>query len=123
MGGLLALMLADRHPGDVRKMVIVDSLPFYSALFNPAATAESSKPIAEGLKQQFAAMTPEQFAAGTQQSAAAMVKSPDGLKLVTASSVSSDRAVFAEAMAEDMTTDLRADVEFDQDADAGAVSV
>lgn len=110
MGGLLALMLADRHPGDVRRMVIVDSLPFYSVLFNPAATAENSKPIAEGLKAQFSGMSADEFAAGTQKSAAAMVKSPEGLKLVTASSVASDRAVFAEAMAEDMTTDLRADV-------------
>jgi pimeloyl-ACP methyl ester carboxylesterase len=35
MGGLLAMMLAEKYPADVKKMVIVDTLPFYALLSSP----------------------------------------------------------------------------------------
>ena len=35
MGGLAALMLAEAHPGDAGKLMIVDSLPFIGTLFAP----------------------------------------------------------------------------------------
>jgi pimeloyl-ACP methyl ester carboxylesterase len=110
LGGLLALMLADKYPGDVRKMVIVDTLPYYAVLFNPAATVESIKPMAEGMKQQLVAAPADKYAAMQEPMMAAMVKDPAGLKLVVASSLASDRAVVAEAMAEDLETDLRGEV-------------
>ena len=110
LGGTMTLMLLDRHPGDLQKAVIVDALPFLTALYNPAATVETSKPIADGIKAQVTGLPADQFAAFAQQSEGNMVKSPEMLKQVVASSVASDRAVFAEAMAEDMTTDLRGDV-------------
>jgi pimeloyl-ACP methyl ester carboxylesterase len=110
LGGLLTLMLADAHPEDVSKLIIVDALPFYTVLFSPAATAETAKPIAEGLKAQITLMSADEFAAMVPQSSAALVKNADGLKLVTAWSLSTDRAVFVDALVEDMTTDLRANV-------------
>ena len=55
LGGLWALMLADKYPGDVRKLVIVDTLPYYAVLFNPAATVETVKPMADSMKTQLAA--------------------------------------------------------------------
>ena len=41
LGGLMGMMLALQHPEDVGKLMIVDSLPFFSALFgaNDAAAA------------------------------------------------------------------------------------
>ncbi len=110
MGGLLTLMLVDKYPADAQKIVIVDSLPFLTALYNPAATAETAKPIADGIKTQMAGATDAQFKAMTQQSIANMVKNPEMQQVATASSLASDRGVFAESMAEDMTTDLRGDV-------------
>ena len=110
LGGLLALMLADKYPGDVRKMVIVDTLPFYAVLFNPAATVETTKPYAEQMKQQMAAIPADQYAAMQGMIAAQMVKDPEGQKLVAASSGASDRAVVVEAMVEDLETDMRANV-------------
>ena len=110
LGGLLALMLADKYPGDVRKMVIVDTLPFYAVLFNPAATVETTKPYAEQMKQQMAAIPADQYAAMQGMIAAQLVKDPAGQKLVAASSGASDRTVVVEAMVEDMLTDLRVDV-------------
>jgi pimeloyl-ACP methyl ester carboxylesterase len=110
MGGLMALMLAIRHPEDVSKIVIVEALPFYAVLFNPAATVESLKPQVEMIKQQMMAMPADQYAAMQPMMAAQMVKNPDGQKLVAASSLASDRAVSVEALVEDMQTDLRAEV-------------
>lgn len=110
LGGLLALMLADKHPEDVSKLIIVDSLPFYSVLFAPEATVEIARQKAEQMKAQLIAMPDDQFAAMVPQSAAGMVKNADAQKLVAASALASDRTVFANAVAEEMTTDLRGDV-------------
>ena len=110
LGGLLALMLAEKYSADVRKMVIVDALPFYAVLFSPDATVESTKPYAEIMRKQMMAVPADQYAAMQSAIAAQMVKDPAGKKLVAASSGTSDRAVVVEAMAEDMQTDLRGDV-------------
>jgi pimeloyl-ACP methyl ester carboxylesterase len=110
LGGLLTLMLADKYPGDVRKMVIVDTLPFYAVLFNPDATVETTKPYADQMRQQMLAIPADQYAAMQGMIAAQLVKDPAGQKLVAASSGTSDRAVVVEAMVEDMQTDLRGDV-------------
>jgi pimeloyl-ACP methyl ester carboxylesterase len=110
LGGLLTLMLADKYPGDVRKMVIVDTLPFYAMLFNPAATVDGVKPQADAIKQQLLSLTPEQYAAMQPMMAAQLVKNTDAQKIVAASSTSTDRAVMVEAMVEDLQTDLRGDL-------------
>jgi pimeloyl-ACP methyl ester carboxylesterase len=107
LGGLLTLMLAEKYPADVKKMVIVDTLPFYALVFSPDATVETVKPMTAGLKQQMLAQTPEQAEAMSSMTANALVLDPTGRKLVAASSVASDRAVFVEAMTEDLQTDLR----------------
>ena len=110
MGGLMTLMLADKYPADVRKMVIVDSLPFYALVFKPDATVDTIKPQAEIIRQQMTAMPADQFSAMQPTLVESMVKNTDAQKLVVASSLSSDRAVFANSMFEDLQTDLRADV-------------
>ncbi|AEU35423.1 alpha/beta fold hydrolase [Granulicella mallensis] len=110
LGGLLTLMLADKHPEDVSKLIIVDSLPFYAVVFNPAATVDTVKPQADAIRQQLIAAPAAQFAAMQPLMVAGMVKNADGQKLVVASSIASDRTVFANAMYEDLQTDLRGDV-------------
>lgn len=110
LGGLLALMLADKHPEDVRAMMIVDALPFYGIVFSKDATVEMLKPQAQAITDKMLAMTPEEFAAVMPMMVGAMVKSPEGVKAVTASSLASDRRVYAHAMVEDMGTDVRPDL-------------
>ena len=64
LGGLLALMLADKYPGDVRKMVIVDTLPFYAVLFNPDATVERRRSrMVDVMRKQMMAVPADQYAA------------------------------------------------------------
>lgn len=107
LGGLLTLMLADKYPGDVAKMMIVDALPFYGLIFNKDATVEMLKPQVEAMAQQVMSMPDEQFAAMLPMTVSMMVKSPEGAKAVTKSSLDSDRTVYAHAMVEDMATDIR----------------
>lgn len=107
LGGLLTLMLEDKYPADVRKAIIVDTLPFYSVLFNPAATVETVKPQADAIKGQMLAVPDDQWAAMAPMMAATLVKNPDAQKLVAAGSIASDRAVTVNAMIEDMETDMR----------------
>jgi pimeloyl-ACP methyl ester carboxylesterase len=107
LGGLWALMLADKYPGDVRKMVIVDTLPYYAVLFSPGATVDAVKPMAAAIKAHMATMSAEEYAAGEKTMIASMAKSDAGQKAAYDSSIASDPAVVAEALYEDLLTDMR----------------
>jgi pimeloyl-ACP methyl ester carboxylesterase len=110
LGGLWALMLAEKYPADVRKLVIVDTLPYYAVLFSPGATVDAVKPMAAAIKGHMATMSAEEYAAGEQTMIPSMAKSEAGQKAAFDSSVASDRAVVAEALYEDLLTDMRGDV-------------
>lgn len=110
LGGLLTLMLAAKYPGDVNKIVIVDTLPFYAMVFNPDATAEGVKPMVDGMRAQMTGMSSDEWAAMQPMLASQMVKDPAAQKLVAANSVNSDRAVVTEAMMEDLQMDVRGDL-------------
>jgi len=68
------------------------------------------KPQAEAIRQQVIATPADQFAAMQQIVVPQLVSNKDGQKLVEAMDTASDRAVFANSMAEDLTTDLRGDI-------------
>jgi pimeloyl-ACP methyl ester carboxylesterase len=107
LGGLLTLMLAQAHPEDVSKLLIIDTLPFYGLVFSPGATVENVAPQARIMHDQFVAVPNDQFAASQPLFTSRLVKDPDGARQVSASSIASDRTVFANAMLEDLATDLR----------------
>jgi pimeloyl-ACP methyl ester carboxylesterase len=107
LGGLLAMMLAEKYPEDVRKMVIVDALPYTAVLLDPAATVEGMRQQTEAIRQQMLAMPADQYAAMQPMMAARMVTNIEAQKQVAASFITSDRAVAVEAMVEDLQTDLR----------------
>ncbi len=107
MGGLVGLMLAKAHPEDVRKLLVVDSLPFYALVFNPQATVATVEPQTKAMRDALLTTTAEAYAASAQRTATFLVNAPAGQKLVAAESIASDRRVTAQTMYEDMTTDLR----------------
>src|SRR5271156_1344551 len=107
LGGLLALMLAQAHPEDVSKLLIVDALPFYALVFAPEATVDAVKPQAAAMRDQMITAPPDVYAAMATQTAGFLVLNPDARKLVAANSIASARAVMANAMYEDLVTDLR----------------
>ena len=106
MGGLMGLMLAVQHPEDAGKLMVVDSLPFFSVLFGAKDAAEAA-PGAAMMRDTVLGETQDAYAQSQSQFLRTLVKSPEGLKAVTRWAVASDKSVVARAMYEAMTTDLR----------------
>jgi pimeloyl-ACP methyl ester carboxylesterase len=106
LGGLMGMMLALQHPEDIGKLMIVDSLPFFSALFG-ANDAAAAAPQAAAMRDSIVTETQDAYAQGEREFLRSLVKSPEGLKAATRWAVASDKSVVARAMYEDMTTDLR----------------
>lgn len=107
MGGFTGLLLSQRHPEDVGRLMIVDSLPFFSLLFSPAATAEGMKPQAAAMRDATVAMSPEAFASQQAMTVPRYVKSTEGQALVLAWSKTSSQSVVARAFYDLLTTDAR----------------
>ncbi|WP_241213639.1 alpha/beta hydrolase [Sphingomonas sp. ABOLE] len=108
MGGLVTLMLARAHPGDVQKALVVDALPFIGTLFAPAATPESIRPQAEMMRAQMTSLygkpIPEQVGRIIARQNALK---PASQETVAGWSARADMRVSGQALYEDMTTDLR----------------
>ncbi|MGD2133534.1 MAG: alpha/beta fold hydrolase [Maricaulaceae bacterium] len=107
LGGLIALEVTAAHPEAVDRVMVVDALPFYPLIFNPAATVEMVEPQAAMMRDQILAQSPEQFEMSQTMSTRNLVKSDARRADVLGWSLQSDRAVTARAMYEDMTTDAR----------------
>jgi pimeloyl-ACP methyl ester carboxylesterase len=104
MGGLMALMLAKRHPEATSRLLIVDSLPFYGMLFGPAATPDAVRPIVEQMRAGLVSGdTPAQVPPHMSNSDANKTKILAWLK-------ASDPKTVGEALVEDATTDVRPDL-------------
>jgi len=106
LGGLIGLMLAQKHPDHIGSLMIVDSLPFFGATFGAAdATAAGSQ--AAGMRDTILGESQDAYAQGEKAFLPSLVKSPVGLKSVIEWAIASDKSVVARAMYEDATTDLR----------------
>jgi pimeloyl-ACP methyl ester carboxylesterase len=107
LGGFLGLMLAADHPDRIARVVVVDSLPFFPLIFNPAATVQSAAGMAEGSRVGILAQDRESFAEGQRRTVLSLVRNPDWQGRVADWSIASDRATFAGAVHALMTTDMR----------------
>jgi pimeloyl-ACP methyl ester carboxylesterase len=107
MGGVLAFWAAASAPGTFSKVIAVDGVPFLPALQNPAATAASTKPIADNIQQRMTAQAPEEYKAYNKTILQTMITSPERVEQVAAISSLSDVATQAQVMYELFTTDLR----------------
>jgi pimeloyl-ACP methyl ester carboxylesterase len=109
LGGLAGMMLAIQHPEDVGKLMVVDSLPFFSVL-SGASDVAAATPQAAAMRDYTIAQSQDAYAQSEKQFLPRLVKSPEGLKAAIGWAIASDKSVVARAMYEDMTTDLRADL-------------
>ena len=107
LGGFLSLRLSRSIPDQIQKAIIVDSFPFYSAAFNPAATAENMEGMASQMKQLMLSQSPDQYRAQQQATMPMMTINSEKLPLAVGWSMQSDRGTTAEAFYELMTTDFR----------------
>ncbi|WP_420606424.1 alpha/beta fold hydrolase [Novosphingopyxis sp.] len=110
LGGFVGQEIARDHPGLLSKLVIVDALPFYSLIFDPAATVEGVTPQADALAATLHTMDDATFAAGQARTATILSASPEGQTKIVAWSLASDRDAMADAVHKLMTTDLRPDL-------------
>lgn len=107
MGGMTALLLAQQHPELVGRVMSVDSLPFFSALFGPQVTAETARPFADQAAAGMLSADDAGFRAGQVQGAVGLARDPATREAMVEWSMRSDRRALASAIRDVMTTDLR----------------
>ncbi len=107
MGGMIAVLLAQQHPELFGRVMSVDSLPFFSALFGPRVTAEMARPFADQAAAGILAADEAGFRAQQGQTAITMAREPATRAAMIDWSMASDRQAMASAIREVMTTDLR----------------
>jgi pimeloyl-ACP methyl ester carboxylesterase len=111
MGGTMILMLAERHPADLKKAFVVDALPFYGmARGGPAATPASVQPMAAAMRDAILSSNDDQYRASLALQMPGMATAPADRAMILGWSLASDHSVVARAMYEDLQTDLRPDL-------------
>jgi len=107
LGGTLSLMIAIDAPTAVKKVVIVDALPFYAAIQNPALTADAMRPQAEIMRNVMINQPIEEYNKAAAGNAQAMTNDPTRVPMLVNWMTASDRNTTANAMYDMMTIDLR----------------
>jgi pimeloyl-ACP methyl ester carboxylesterase len=111
MGGLVGLMLAKAHPGDIGKLLVVDALPFIGEIFAPGATVGMLEPQAAAMRSQLRAA----HGAPLPDAMVDAVTANNALKPESRAKIAvwlraADSRVSGHSRYEDMTTDLRPDM-------------
>ncbi len=107
LGGFLGLTLAVEHPDRIARVVVIDSLPFFPLIFDPAATPARAAPQAEAMRAAVLAQDDAAFATGQRMGVQSLVRDQAYHERVVDWSLKTDRASFAAAMHALMTTDIR----------------
>jgi pimeloyl-ACP methyl ester carboxylesterase len=107
LGGEAALMLAARHPGDVGKVMAVDSLPFLGALFGQSAPNDQLKGMADQIAAGMAGSDDAGWQKGAIANTAPLIGEGPNRDLAIGWGLASDRRVSAQAFKDLILTDLR----------------
>lgn len=110
IGGLMGLVVARDHPEALSKLIVVDTLPYYAVLFDPAATVERVRPQAESLKQGLIGLSDADYIAQQAPYMARMARSEADRQRLIDWGLASDRGVLAQSLFDDLTIDMRADL-------------
>lgn len=106
LGGYMVLKLAEDHPDQVGKLVVVDGLPALGAIQNPDATPAELRAQADALDEQ-ARKDPKSYAEHLRATVRSMVTSQRNFELVSGWGNASDHATVSAAMHDLMADDLR----------------
>lgn len=107
MGGLSGLLLAQQRPEAVSRVMSVDSLPFFSAMFGPQVTPQTAKPFADQAAASILNADEAAFRIQQERTAAGMMRDEAGRAAMVEWSTASNRQAMASAIREVMTTDAR----------------
>lgn len=112
LGGFLSLQIAHQKPQLIEKLIIVDALPFLTAIFMPNATEESAKPMAENMRTQMKnpTGTAEQMTANQRRNLKTLIRDSVYVEKALEWGLKSDAATVADAMYEMYSTDFREEV-------------
>ena len=107
-GGLIGMMLAARHPDRIGRLLVVDTLPFFGKLFDPAATPASITPRAEQLRAMTVAGAERMKAMPevTSDPGGIWSNTPEGRIKVANWGLKADQRAVAQALYEDIVTDI-----------------
>lgn len=107
LGGFLALRLAEDHPAQVGRLVVVDALPALGATSIPDATPAQLQAVAAQVRDNMEKNDAAQTDAAIRKTAAGMVTAPKNIETVVAWAKASDRHAVSGAMYDILATDLR----------------
>lgn len=107
LGGEIALMLGARHPDQAGRLMIVDALPFYTLMIDPAATSEAAAQHASAMRDWLNGQSPEQFKEFQKTSIIRLAKTEAVRPALVTAGINSDRKTVTNAVYELMITDLR----------------
>ncbi|MGH7022947.1 MAG: alpha/beta fold hydrolase [Caulobacteraceae bacterium] len=103
LGGTMALWLAEHHPEHLKKVMLVDALPFVSTVFvSPTATLAQATAVAEHIRT-----GPPQPEASLVKMTDSLVTGPADQAMVLGWGKISDGNTVRNALADDMELDLR----------------
>ena len=108
LGGVLAIIVASEIPERIDGVLIVDSVPFLPALFNPAATEETAGAQARAMQANMLAMDRAQFDGMLYAGLSRQALSEDARTEVYEDILASDQTSIASGMADLMSTDFTA---------------
>lgn len=108
MGGLAALMFAHAHPDQLDRVMVVDALPFFAVLMDPAARVDSVRPTAEMMRAKILSTYGKPAdPARIEASVKGLALKPESVTRMTQWATAADPRVVAEVLYEDLTTDVR----------------
>lgn len=107
LGGFLSLLISAENDQFFSKIIIVDSYPFLSAIYNPEATEDNVKSQAFMMKNAITASNDSLFVVQQSMTLNTMISDQEKIQLALQWSLKSDRETLGQAMYELMTTDLR----------------
>ncbi|MBS0273620.1 MAG: alpha/beta hydrolase [Proteobacteria bacterium] len=104
LGGTIVLYLAEHRGADLKKAMMVDTLPFYATLMaGPSATVEGMTPMADAIRSGKSQMTDQQRS----QMMASMAAAQSDKDMIAGWSKVSDKPALSNALADDLTLDMR----------------
>ena len=107
LGGFVSLKAGSMDPDAVKRIVVVDSLPFLAALFLPGQSPEQAAQSATAMAAQMAAMPRAAFDAQQEAMIARQSRNTAAHPRIAASAKASDQATVASAMGDLLAADLR----------------
>lgn len=108
MGGTLGIMIAERHPDALSRLMVVDMLPYLGlAMAGPTATPDAVAAVAARITADARTLTPDQRRERSNAIVNGQVKNAAMRPIALDDALASDPDVSARAYREVITTDLR----------------